>query len=55
MARILISVCLSLFYLGVMRLITQNWAVAVLTAIFVLVFSFLGLSLSTSARFSDEV
>ena len=54
MAKILISVCLSLFFFGVTRLITPNWVVAVLVALFVLPFSFFGLSLVTAARFSDD-
>jgi hypothetical protein len=54
MVKILISICLSLFFMGITRLITQNWVAAVLVALFVLFFSFFGLSLVTAARFSDD-
>lgn len=55
MVQILIAICLSLFFLGVTHLITQNWVAAILVAVFVLFFSFLGLSLTAAARFSDDM
>ena len=54
MAKILISICLSLFFFGVTRLFTPNLVVAILVGIFVLFFSFFGLSLVAAARLSDD-
>ncbi len=55
MCRLLASIFLSLFFLGLMRLITQNWVVAILVAIFVLFFSFVGLSLLSAGRLADDM
>lgn len=55
MVQIFIAFCLSLFFLGVTRLITQNWVAAILVAIFVLLFSFFGLSLMAAAHSSEDV
>ena len=54
MAKILISISLSLFFFGVTRLFTPNLVVAILVGIFVLFFSFFGLSLVAAARLSDD-
>jgi hypothetical protein len=54
MIQILISICLSLFFLGVARLITQNWVVAIPVAFFVLLFSFFGLCLTTAPSIGDD-
>jgi hypothetical protein len=54
MAKILMSICLSLFFFGVTRLFTPNLVVAILVGIFVLFFSFFGLSLVAAARLSDD-
>lgn len=54
MIQILISMYLSLFFLGVARLITQNWVVAILVAFFVLFFSFFGLALFAAASFGED-
>jgi hypothetical protein len=54
MAKILISICLSLFFFGVVRLFTPDLVVAILVGLFVLFFSFFGLSLVAAARFSDD-
>lgn len=55
MVQIFIAICLSLFFLGVTRLITQNWVAAILIAVFVLFFSFFGLSLMAAAHSSDDI
>jgi O-antigen ligase len=55
MCKLLVSIFLSFFFLGVTRLITQNWIAALLVAIFVLLFAFFALSLVTAARIGDEI
>jgi hypothetical protein len=55
MCKLLVSIFLSLFFLGVMRLITQNWIAALLVAVFVLLFTFLALSLLSAGRLADDV
>jgi hypothetical protein len=42
------------FFLGVARLITQNWVAVILVGVFVLFFSFFGLGLTSAASFSDD-
>jgi O-antigen ligase len=54
MIQIAISIFLSLFFLGVARMITQNWVAAILVAVFVLIFSFFGLGMTTAASYSDD-
>ena len=53
MIQILISLFLSLFFLGVARLITPNWVVAIVVAVFVLIFSFFGLGMTSAASYGD--
>ena len=55
MVQIFIAFCLSFFFLGVTRLITQNWVAAILVAVFVLFFSFFGLSLMMAAHSSGDM
>jgi hypothetical protein len=55
MCKLPISIFLSLFFLGVTRLITQNWIAALLVAVFVLLFAFLVLSLLSAGRLADDV
>jgi hypothetical protein len=55
MVQILIAICLSLFFLSVTQLITQNWGAAILVAVFALFFSFLGLGLTAAAHFRDDM
>jgi len=54
MIQIIISLFLSLFFLGVARLITQNWVAAIVVAIFVLIFSFVGLGMTSAASYGDD-
>jgi len=54
MCKILVSIGLSLFFLGVTQLLSQSWTDAILVAVFVLLFSFFGLSLLEAGRLSDD-
>jgi hypothetical protein len=55
MIQALIAMGLSLFFLGVTRLITHNWVAAILVAVFVLFFAIFGLGLTSAARYSDDM
>jgi hypothetical protein len=50
MCKLPVSIFLSLFFLGVTRLITQNWIAALLVAVFVMLFAFFALCLLSAGR-----